>query len=178
MPAALDRVRIDAVVQAVADRLAGDWLLVGGGLVALWLTPRRMTEDVDLVGMEGSGADRLSLLGLAIDVGLPVETLNSAADFFVHRISDWRGQVELFRQGASGRIFRPSATLFLLLKVHRLSEQDLSDCLDLLARVVADQLFIDVARVESSLAALPTAQGSVLERRILLQDALRALPQT
>jgi len=83
----LDHARLDLIVQAVADRLSGDWLLVGGGLVSLWLKPRRVTEDVDMVAIDGSGADRFALLGLAVDLGLPVEALNSAADFFVHRIA-------------------------------------------------------------------------------------------
>jgi hypothetical protein len=60
VPDALDRPRISAVVDAVVDRLAGDWLLIGGGLVALWLEPRRLTEDIDLIGIAGSGADRLA----------------------------------------------------------------------------------------------------------------------
>src|SRR3954447_4367917 len=108
----LDAARIDAIVQSVSDRLAGDWLLIGGGLAALWFDARRVTEDVDLIGIEGTGADRLSLLGLAQDLGLPVEALNSAADFFVHRIADWRDQMEILRVGRAGRIFRPTPTLF------------------------------------------------------------------
>jgi len=173
VPAALGHARIDDVVQAVADRLPGDWLLVGGGLVALWLSPRRVTEDVDLVGIEGTGAERLALLGLAIDLNLPVEALNSAADFFVHRIPDWNQQIELFRQGARGRIFRPSPTLFLLLKLRRLSGQDLSDCQDLLARAVADNLSLDVARIEIALAELPATDDSALrDRRARLRKML------
>jgi hypothetical protein len=31
----LDAIRLDAIVQRVVDRLPGDWLLVGGALVAL-----------------------------------------------------------------------------------------------------------------------------------------------
>jgi len=119
MRADLDATRLEAIVQSVADHLPGDWLLVGGALVALWLDTRRVTEDVDLVGIEGSGADRLSLLGLARDLGLPVEALNSAADFFVHRVPDWRQQIEPFRIGKTGRVFRPSPTLFLVLKIRR-----------------------------------------------------------
>jgi hypothetical protein len=35
MRADLDATRLKAIVQSVADRLPGDWLLVGGALVAL-----------------------------------------------------------------------------------------------------------------------------------------------
>jgi hypothetical protein len=173
VPTALDRDRIDAIVQAVADRLTGDWLLIGGGLTALWLSPRRVTEDVDIVAIEGTGSDRLSLLGLASDLGLPIEALNSAADFFVHRIEDWRAQVEPFRQGSGARIFRPSPTLFLLLKIRRLSGQDLDDCLALLARVATDHWPLDIARVTAALdEAPPAADSAVRDRRTRLRAAL------
>jgi predicted nucleotidyltransferase len=176
VPVELDRERIDAVVQAVSDRLRGDWLLVGGALVALWLEPRRVTEDVDLIGIDGTGADRFALLGLAIDLGLPVEALNSAADFFVHRIADWRQHLEIFRTGAMGRIFRPSTTLFLLLKAGRLSEQDLDDCLSLLHRAQDGRISVDAARVAGMLDGLPPpADSEVEDRRARLREAVRAL---
>jgi hypothetical protein len=160
-------------VQSVADHLPGDWLLVGGALVALWLDTRRVTEDVDLVGIEGSGADRLSLLGLARDLGLPVEALNSAADFFVHRVPDWRQQIEPFRIGKTGRVFRPSPTLFLVLKIRRLSTRDLDDCLELLWRCSRDALVVDTARVLSALGSLPPADDPALTaRRSRLRSAL------
>ncbi len=174
MRADLDAGRLDAIVQAVADRLSGDWLLVGGALVALWLDARRVTEDVDLVGIGGTGADRLSLLGLARDLDLPVEALNSAADYFVHRIPDWRDAIEPFRTGKTGRVFRPSPTLFLLLKLRRLSARDLEDCLELLRRGAKDALTVDSRRVLAELAALPPAQDEpLLARRQRLAAAIR-----
>lgn len=173
----LDRARIDAVVQAVADRLRGDWLLIGGGLVALWLDPRRVTEDVDLVSIEGTGSDRLDLLGLAHDLALPVEAVNSAADFFVHRIPDWRRQIEPFREGSGARIFRPSPTLFLLLKIRRLSARDLDDCVSLIARATTDGLTIDSAHVVAMLDALvPVEDLALIDRRARLRAALLAIP--
>jgi hypothetical protein len=171
----LDAARIDAIVQSVSDRLAGDWLLIGGGLAALWFDARRVTEDVDLIGIEGTGADRLSLLGLAQDLGLPVEALNSAADFFVHRIADWRDQMEILRVGRAGRIFRPTPTLFLLLKLRRLSSRDLDDCVQLLVRCRKDNLPIDAARVLAELDALPSANDPGLTlRRVRLREAIEA----
>jgi len=115
----MDGERIRAIVHEIGERLEGDWLLIGGGLVALWIEPGRTTEDLDIVGMAGCDDPRLALLQLADDLGLPVETLNSAADFFVQRIDGWEREVELLQRGSVGRIFRPSATLFLLLKVGR-----------------------------------------------------------
>jgi len=165
MTTALDAARLDAVIQRVADRLRGDWLLVGGALVALWLDARRVTEDVDLVGIQGTGADRLALFALAYDLGLPVEAVNSAAEYFVHRITDWRNHIELFRTGQSGRVFRPDPTLFLLLKMRRLSTRDLEDCLELLRRCRAEALAVDAPRLLTELASLAPADDSALAGR-------------
>ncbi|HUF46831.1 MAG TPA: hypothetical protein VMM93_03385 [Vicinamibacterales bacterium] len=173
MLADLDAKRLDAIVQSVVDRLPGDWLLVGGALVALWLDARRVTEDVDLVGIDGTGADRRSLLGLAHDLGLPVEALNSAADYFVERIPDWREHIEPFRTGRAGRVFRPSPTLFLVLKARRLSTRDLDDCFGLLHLCSRDRLPVDATRVLSEIAVLaPTDDEAQRARRQRLIAAL------
>jgi hypothetical protein len=169
----LDRQRIETLVAAVADRLEGDWLLVGGALVALWLLPRRVTEDVDLIGLGESGAQRAKLLGLAFDLGLPVETLNSAADFFVERIDGWRQQIEPYRRGAKGTIFRPTPELFLLLKLGRLSEQDLEDCLAAIELARREAVPLDRERLTLALHSLPAAvDGELAERRRKLRAVL------
>lgn len=169
----LDAARLERIVQAVADRLEGDWLLVGGALVALWLDGRRVTEDVDLVGLEETGATRLALLRVAADLDLPVEALNSAADFFVARIPDWRDHLVVFRTGRMGRIFRPSPTLFLLLKLPRLSARDLEDCLELLKRLREERLPLDCDRVQHALASLePAGDAGLVGRREHLAGVL------
>ena len=161
----LDRRRIETVVQAVADRLDGDWLLVGGALVALWFEPGRTTEDVDLVGIGGGAERRLELLGLASDLGLPVEALNSAADFFVERVPGWRDEVEVLRRGKRGTVYRPTPTLFLILKAGRLSDRDLLDCEGLLDKAAAESLPVDVSRVRAALDAQTPAEDEDLARR-------------
>ncbi len=72
----------------------GEWLLVGGALVSVWVEPRRVTEDIDLIGLTGAPDERLALMDAVFSLGLPVEAVNSAADFFVHRISGWRDEIE------------------------------------------------------------------------------------
>ena len=169
----LDRARIESIVEAVADRLDGDWLLVGGALVALWIEPGRTTEDVDLVGVRPTPGARLGLLQLADDLGLPVETLNTAADFFVERIPGWREEIEVLRRGARGTVHRPTPTLFLLLKIGRLSERDLDDCEALLAKAAAESLLVDRKRVGDAMDALPaTEDRDLTARRARLRQLL------
>jgi hypothetical protein len=175
----LDRTRLQQVVEAVAERLPGDWLLIGGALAALWLEPRRTTEDVDIVGLAGTVDERLALMRLAAELALPVEALNSAADFFVRRIDGWRDELEPFRTGTRGRIHRPTVTLFLLLKLERLTEHDLADCLAAVARARAERLRFDGGRVLAALDALPPAGASDLAgRRRRLRDAVVAAGST
>lgn len=174
----LDHDRIQALLAAAVDRLDGDWLLVGGALVAVWLESRRVTEDVDLIGLGGTAAERMALMDLAEAEGLPIEAVNSAADFFVHRVPGWREEIRLFQSGARGRIHRPTPTLFVLLKMGRLSEQDLDDCILLLRRVaIDDSLEMDVLRVTGALGLLPkSTDAALLQRRATLREALAVVP--
>jgi hypothetical protein len=57
------------LMQRVADELDGDWLLVGGGIVALWLDATRVTEDVELVGVRGTQDERYALIDLCTRAG-------------------------------------------------------------------------------------------------------------
>lgn len=169
----LDRARIDEILDAIAQRLPGEWLLVGGALVAIWLEPRRVTEDIDIIGMSGSSSERLALMDLAVDLGLPVEVVNSAADFFVFRIPGWRTEIEVLRKGPHTTIYRPTPTLFLLLKIGRLSDRDLEDCRQLVRHARATAMPIDTARVDSTLAAIsaddPRATHATELRKLLCE---------
>jgi hypothetical protein len=169
----LDRERLEALLSAMAERLHGDWLLVGGALAALWLDePSRTTEDVDLVGLSGIPEERLALMQFAQDMGLPIEAVNSAADFFVRRIPGWQEEIEIFRTGPKSRIYRPTPTLFLLLKIDRLSEQDLGDCLATIEKARKEGLALDAERVLSALAALGVGDSALESRRQALRQAL------
>jgi len=161
----MDGERIRAIVHEIGERLEGDWLLLGGALVALWIESRRTTEDIDVMGFAGCEDPRLALLQLADDLGLPIETLNSAADFFVQRIDGWESEIELLHRGSAGRIFRPSATLFLLLKLTRLSAQDLSDCLLLIEKAESEDLPLDRNRVLAALDGLEESEDAELAAR-------------
>jgi hypothetical protein len=168
----LDRARIEQLLRRAADTLEGDWILVGGAAAALWFSPERTTQ-IDLVKDKLGNDDRLRLLEVAEAEGLPFETVNSAADFVIRRIPDWTHGAVLLRAGSSARIFRPSSTVFLLSKIGRLGEQDLDDCIALLAWCHDHDEPADRARVASALSALPASTDRALvERRRQLADAL------
>lgn len=173
MRVSFDRERLRAIVQAVADRLDGEWLLVGGGAAILWFGRDRETEDVDLVGLRDTMEERLQLLTLAAERNLPVEAVNSAADFFVRRIDGWRDEIAPRVKGARGQVYAPSATLFVLTKLNRLSEEDLGDVEAAMTSARADGLPFDAERVRAALDALaPSEDPAVEQRRRSLRAAL------
>jgi len=165
VPPPLDKARIESVVAAIADELPGDWLVLGGALVSLWLDARRTTEDVDVVGLGGTLQERYALFRLAANLGLEPEALNSAADFFLEQIPNWRAELEVWRSGARGTIWRPSATLLVLLKSGRLSAQDLADCEAAITRSRIEGLRFDPERVRAHVRALPPAADAALAKR-------------
>ncbi len=168
----LDRARIERLLESAAEKLTGDWVLVGGAAAAVWFAPSRTTEDIDLIGPQGTNADLLLLMEIAESHGLPVETINAAAGFYLRRVIGWNQELVLLR-GGHAKIYRPNATLFLLLKISRLGEKDLDDCLSLLAWSNTHAEAVDRARVATALAGLPaTTDVALAERRQHLAEVL------
>jgi hypothetical protein len=161
----LDRARIEQFLSRAADALDGEWVLIGGAAAAVWFSPERTTEDIDLVGSRGTNAERLRLMEVADAAGLPVEAVNSAADFYVRRVPDWNREVVMLRHGTSATIYRPTATMFLLFKIGRLGEQDLDDCLALLAWCDVNDEVVDRVRVTAAIANLPATTDTALAER-------------
>jgi len=173
VPLRFDRSRIQGLLELAGDRLTGEWLLIGGAAAAAWFAPVRTTEDIDLIGLGGSQAERLALMELAESAAIPIEAVNTAADFFLRRIDDWRDQLVPLHRGTNATIYRPAATLFILLKLHRLSAVDLDDCLALVEHCERSGESIDHSRVCARIDTLPpTDDVSLIERRARLRAAL------
>lgn len=175
MTTSLDHAQLLHILAEAAERLEGDWLVVGGCAAAVWFDPARKTEDVDLVPMDDSPTARFRLLELAETLGLPIEALNSAADFFVRRIDGWRTDLVLLQRGRHARIFRPGPALFLQLKLRRLTDVDLGDCEALLRHVAATGEAVDLGPVLAALRGLAPAEDAALAgRRLRLEGLLGA----
>jgi len=176
-PHRFDRNRIQALLERAGESLVGEWLLIGGGAAAAWFAPERTTEDIDLIGLLGTQDERFALMQLAVDASIPVEAVNSAADFFVRKIAGWRAELVPLHRGPAATIYRPSATLFLLLKISRLSEVDLADCLALDDHCREHGDVVDRDRVLAALRALAeTDDASLADRRAALIVVLAQEP--
>ena len=81
----LRRDAIHAFFRSAAAHLAGEWVLVGGAVVALLFDEERGTEDLDLVAVDPQPDSRFQLMHAALAAGMGAETVNSAADFFLWR---------------------------------------------------------------------------------------------
>lgn len=165
VPLRFDRSRVQALLELAGERLEGEWLLIGGGAAAAWFAPGRTTEDLDLIGLGGTQAERFALMELAAAAAIPIEAVNSAADFFVRRIDGWRDQMIELHRGSRATIYRPNATLFLLLKIGRLSAVDLDDCVALLEHVDQSREPVDRGRVREQLEVLPASDDPALQQR-------------
>lgn len=145
---AIDRDTLRRFVALAGERLEGDWVVVGGVVLPLLGLSHRTTVDIDIAGPEGAAADAsLVLFGIAGELGLPVESINQAAAFFLHRIPGWRDRLVPIHQGDRARILVPDPTLFVLLKVGRLTEADLADCLAMMDLARRREWDVDGARL-------------------------------
>lgn len=171
----LDAATIQAVVHEAAETVTGDWIVIGGTVLPLLGADYRTTLDIDLIPLgDAPQSEILALMDIADRQGLPVETINQAGGFFLKRIPGYAEHTVLVHQGSSARIFRPDATLFVLLKLPRLSQSDLEDCLALLrwARETAED--VDQPALRASILSELEAAGHEA-RRERLERLLAAL---
>ncbi len=127
----MEAAKIEALLEKICQEIGGDWLLVGGSLVQIEYDGQRATEDIDLVPISHPSLSDVraqdALFKAAKTLGLDPENVNSAARFFVREFPEWQLEVVSFREGPSGRVFRPTLTLFVALKLKRGTEVDLGD---------------------------------------------------
>lgn len=137
-------------VNSVADEITGDWLIIGGSLLAILGAHQRVTADIDICPIGNMNNDlQLELMNLAIKCGLSIEAINPAADFFVKKIPNWKSSIVLFKKGQKGAIYRPSLELYFKLKLARCSESDLEDCLSFLSWYKKNNLAFDKLRIKT-----------------------------
>ena len=164
-------------VSLALKRLKGDWVIIGGTVLPLIKIDDRVTVDIDIAKVDKSGSDQtLELMEIAEDLNLPVETINQAGAFFLHRIPNWQSKLVLVSESKTARILRPNGTLFLQLKIARLSTSDLSDCLVMIKHCAKSGEALDIDLLLKAIER-ETRNSTVRERadRLqLLKSKLRA----
>lgn len=139
-------------IKILGKRVKGDWIILGGTVLPLLEASSRHTKDIDLAApLHATQKDILTLMDIAESLHLPIEAINQAAGFFLYRIPDWQKEIILFHKGTKANVFRPSATLYLLLKIKRMNETDLDDCLKMIEFSKRQREAIDKNRIISSI---------------------------
>lgn len=116
-------------LKQAGNSLTGNWLLVGGTLLPAVGLDVRSTVDIDLVGLgEKERGQGLELMRLCDALGFPVETINSAATFFVNEVGFDKSDILPLYRGSSATIHRPTVEFYWKLKLKRLTEGDQLDC--------------------------------------------------
>ncbi len=172
---AIDQTLLGRFVTLAVERLEGDWVVLGGTVLPLLGIEHRVTLDIDVAGPETAGnRELLILMGIADELGLPVETINQAATYFLHRVPDWPALLVPLQTSDKASVLRPNATLFIQLKLARLSETDLSDCLHMLGFARRTSEVVDLTRLRLVLDQQTAAGCSAgrLARLGTLRDAL------
>jgi len=120
-------------LELAAKEIKGDWVVMGGTVMVLMGVNERFTVDIDLAGPKtATQADTLKLMTIAEKIGLAPEAINQAGAFFLNRIPHWEDNLVPILQTKHFSLSRPNSFLFLQLKIARLSESDLGDCLNML----------------------------------------------
>ncbi len=164
-------------LRLAGDELTGDWVVIGGVVLPLLGIQLRVTNDIDIAGPRDAGNEQtLVLMEIARRLGLPVETINQSGAYFLYRIKGWKKSLVPLHHGKSATIHRPDVTLFILLKLTRFSESDLTDCLEMLKFARRRNERPDVARIRKAVRKLFRQNPSEMKevRLNALLDALTA----
>ncbi|MFM8269421.1 MAG: DUF6036 family nucleotidyltransferase [Pseudomonadota bacterium] len=138
---AIDLKTIKKFVEMAVEKLPGDWVIMGGSVLPLLGKQIRVTQDIDVAGPKNSTLEHtLKLMEIAEELNLPPEAINQAGAFFLNRIPHWKNHLILVAKGKKGAFYRPDLWLFIRLKISRLSESDLSDCIHMIDEVEEAEL--------------------------------------
>ena len=171
----IDTALLQRFLELAGERLEGDWVVIGGMVLPLLGATHRVTLDIDIAGPdEATMSQTLVLMSIAEELGLPVEAINQAGAYFLHKIEGWQDHLVEVHRGPSARIHVPDPTLFILLKLQRLTEADLADCKEMLRLGQKRGLPIDQERLLEAVGrALDTSpEGPRLDRLMELKALL------
>ena len=148
----MDKKIIQKFIQLLGEKVTGKWVIMGGSVLPLLDASTRHTQDIDVAGpSKATLGESLALMEIAQTLGLPIEAVNQAAAFFLHKIPGWDKEIILIYKGPKAEIYRPSSGLYVLLKLNRLSETDLDDCIKMIQYAYGHKEFFDAKKVEKAI---------------------------
>ncbi len=165
---------VKTLLKKTSETLEGDWVLIGGALIQFLEIHERTTMDIDIVPLSQSRANEqtLNLMKLAENLQLPVEVINISAAFFLFKIKSYKDNLQVLYKGKKGVVYGPNLELFLRLKLNRLSETDLDDCLSYLQYTKKKKNVFSKKKIEAIIRAHRTQNKNKKKR---LQKLLESL---
>jgi hypothetical protein len=114
--------------KSIIKEITGSWLLTGGALLNVLGFSDRETLDIDMVPLDDiRNKDQLMIMDIAAGCGLPPETINFAAEYYVKKQNNWKNEIIVIFKNDKCCIYRPTKKLFRALKEARGTETDLAD---------------------------------------------------
>ncbi len=151
----MEKKLLEKFIHLLVNKVEGKWIIIGGSVLPLLEASSRPTQDIDIAGPpQSTQKDTLTLMEIAQSLGLPIEAINQAASFFLYKIPNWEKELVLIHKSSKASIFRPSATLYILLKLNRFSETDFEDCMKMIAYAKTHQESIDKKRIQKTIQEL------------------------
>ena len=133
------------------NSLDGDWIIIGGTLLPMMGIDHRVTIDIDIINLDfkSSTNETIQLMEIAESLKLPIESINQAGAYFLSKIDNLKEHLVLLDKSKKCRIYRPDAYLYIRLKIARMSESDLSDCLIFIKNNIEEYLLMkaDVLKI-------------------------------
>lgn len=121
-------------VQLVSDEMQGDWAVCSSVILPLINASTVVHSDIDIaLPAAFETQDIMRLMGIAERLAWPVETVQFHATHYVQSIPEWRRQLLPLRKTKNCAVYRADVNLFIGMHVRRLTEADLTDCLDYLS---------------------------------------------
>jgi hypothetical protein len=162
-------------IDLALSELTGEWIIIGGAVPHLLGSGERPTLDIDLAGPDSATqADTLKLMAIAEKLGLPIESINQAASFFLKRIPDWQSNLVIIRSNTKCKIFRPNIELFFKLKLQRASESDVLDLMSMW-KLEADKEKLRARISEICESCIKSADQPVKARVETLRSLIRSM---
>jgi hypothetical protein len=118
-------------VEIASENLTGEWVVIGGTVMAVLGIEYRVTVDIDFVNLKNksSNSDSLKLMEIAEQLSLPIESINQAGAYFLSKINDVQDHLVVVKETKNCKVYRPDVYLFVRLKLGRFTQTDLEDCL-------------------------------------------------
>lgn len=168
---------VNKFIKKALENLNGDWVIIGGTVLSLLGIEDRVTVDIDLISLRNnhSNAQTIKLMEIADSLGLPVETVNQSGEFYLKKIPNFMDHLELFAESRKCKIYRPNAYLFFELKLARMTETDILDCIKFMKYKEAETLS-HKAKILSLIKDISKSVNSEKRERLMsLQDKIRNL---